>query len=138
MFLVRIGTLAGLMVAAALVSTASAGENPILKTVKASVKDPSKAFTLIVNLQVKEGAGEKFETAFAKARKATRAEKGCIAYDLNRDSKNAGRYMVYERWRNVDALADHLQTTHIATLLGEIGDLLAGPPEASVYAITAE
>ena len=117
--------LANVLLGTTFLSLASAGENPILTTVKATVKDPSKPFTMVVTVQVKEGAGEKFEAAFAKAIKGTREEKGCIAYDLNRDSKTAGRYMVYERWRNVSALADHLKTPHITALLGELGDLAA-------------
>ena len=42
-------------------------------------------------------------TPLAKAAKATRAEKGCIAYDLNRDTEDTARYVVYERWKNVAA-----------------------------------
>jgi quinol monooxygenase YgiN len=113
-------------------------ENPIAAQVKASVKDPGKPFTLVVTLRVKEGAGAKLETAFAKAVKATRLEKGCVTYDLNRDTKTPGQYMVYERWQNLAALEAHLKSQHITALLGEIGDLLDGAPEFRVLVPAGE
>src|SRR5213080_1140158 len=79
-------------------SPAAAGEkeNPILTFVKARVKDQKKPFILVIRLTVKEGSAAKFEETFAKAAKATRAEKGCLNYDLNRDSDDMARYVVYE------------------------------------------
>jgi hypothetical protein len=71
----------------------SAGEkeNPIVATVRKHLTDIDKPFTLVVVVRVKEGTGEKFEKDFAKALTATRKEKGCISYDLNRDLKDAER-----------------------------------------------
>lgn len=106
--------------------------HPIVAAVKAGLKDTSKPFTMLVHVQVKEGNGAKFEEAFTKAIAPTRKEKGCLRYDLSRDLKKPGHYLVYERWQDVDALDAHLKTKHITTLLGEIGELLAGPPEAEV------
>ncbi len=106
--------------------------NPIAAQVKASLKDPGKPFTMVVGLRTKEGAGEKVETAFAPAIKATRGEKGCLAYDLNRDTKAPEQYLVYERWQSLAALEAHLKSPHIATLLAALGDLLAAPPEVRV------
>jgi quinol monooxygenase YgiN len=112
--------------------------HPIVAAVKANLKDPSKPFTMIVHIQVKEGNGAKFEEAFAKAIGPTRKEKGCTRYDLNRDLKKAGHYLIYERWDNIDALDAHLKTKHITTLLMEIGDMLASPPEAEAMLPSGE
>jgi quinol monooxygenase YgiN len=119
---------------------ANSGEkgNPILDAAKANVSDPNKPFTMIVILSVKDGEGKAVEAAFLPAIKATRNEKGCIAYDLNRDLKEPTRYYVYERWQSVAALERHLQTEHIKTLLDNIRDRLAGAPEAKFYAVAAE
>lgn len=107
-------------------------QHPIAAQVKAALKDPAKPFTMLVSLQVKQGQEERFETAFAKARQATRKEKGCLAYDLNRDAKEPTRYLVYERWKGLADLEAHLRTPHITTLLGELKELLAGDPELKV------
>jgi len=106
--------------------------HPIAAQVKADLKDPAKPFTLIIRLQVKDGMQSKFEAAFAKASKETHKEKGCIAYDLSRDTKDGTRYVVYERWKNLAALDAHLKTAYITTLLAELKEFLAAAPEVNV------
>ena len=93
---------------------------------------------MVVYLTVKEGQGKQLEEAFQPAIKATRKEAGCVAYDLNRDVKDATKYSVYERWKSVAALEEHMGTEHIKTLLGKAGDLLAGPPEVKFFVISGE
>src|SRR5262245_40165944 len=122
-----------LIVLLALVVQAPAQENPIEKAVKAALKDPSKPFTMVVHVKIKDGAAAKFEDAFAKAIIGTRKEKGNKAYDLNRSIKSPNEYFVYERWQDFAALQAHLKTPHITTLLSEIGELLDGPPEAKAF-----
>ena len=106
--------------------------HPIAKDVKASLKDPSKPFTILVHLKIKPGTAKKFMAAFAPAIKATLKEKGNIAYQLNRDAKNANEYLVYERWQNLDALNKHLKTKYITKLLEVAKEVLSDPPEVRV------
>ncbi|MBI3823880.1 MAG: antibiotic biosynthesis monooxygenase [Planctomycetes bacterium] len=113
-------------------------ENPIEKEVKASLKDPSKPFVMYVHLKIKEGNAAKFEAAFAKARTATRKEKGNKAYSLTRSTKAPNEYIVYERWDNLAALQAHLKAAHITALLTEVGDMLDGAPAVKVYLPTRE
>ncbi|MBM3994761.1 MAG: antibiotic biosynthesis monooxygenase [Planctomycetes bacterium] len=107
--------------------------NPIEAEVKANLKDLKKPFTMLVIVKIKEGAAEKFESAFVKARVATRKEKGNKAYSLNRSTKAPNEYFVYERWDNFAALQKHLKAPHITALLADIGDLLDGPPQVKVF-----
>jgi quinol monooxygenase YgiN len=113
-------------------------ENPILALVKSRVKDPDKSFTLIVRLQAREGAGDKLEKVFGPAIKATRKEKGCVVYELNRDTRKPSQYLVYERWKNVAALAAHLNSPHIKKLLAELPDVTTGMPEANILVPAGE
>jgi quinol monooxygenase YgiN len=112
--------------------------HPIAVMVKGTLKDPDAPFTLLVRFQAKEGAGEKLEAAFAKAAKATRQEKGCLVYQLNRDVKMPTHYVIYERWQNLAALEAHLKSPHITTLLTEINEIRATPPEAQVLVPVAD
>jgi quinol monooxygenase YgiN len=112
--------------------------NPLVAKVKAELKDPTKPFTLTVQLQAKEGMQAKLEAAFAKAVKETRKEKGCLSYDLNRDAKEPTRYLVYERWKSLADLEAHLNSPHITALLGELKELLVAPPEGKVSVPAAE
>ena len=107
-------------------------ENPVLASVRSRLKNPDKPFTLIVHIQVKEGSGEQFEAAFAKAITGTRKEKGNLVYDLNRDTEKPSRYLVYERWKSLAALEAHLNSPHIKALLAELPKLTEGAPESRV------
>lgn len=46
----------------------------------------------------------------------TRAEDGCLQYELNRDLDNPARLMLIERWRDEAALELHTATPHMARL----------------------
>lgn len=112
--------------------------HPIAAQVAAAVKDPTKPFTLAISLKVKDGTAEKFEAAFARAIEATRKEKGALAYDLNRDPKAAGRYLVYERWKTLADLEAHLASEHLKALGGVLGEVLDGSPEVRVLVPAGE
>jgi quinol monooxygenase YgiN len=113
-------------------------KNPILEAARENVSDPKKPFTMVVMVKVQEGQGKSFEKLFQPAIQATRKEKGCIAYDLNRDLKDATKYYVYERWKSIAALEQHMETEHIKTLLSKLPEVLAGPPEAMFFAVAGE
>ena len=105
---------------------------------KASLKDPTKPFVMYVHVKIKDGTAEKFEKAFAKARTATRKEKGNKAYSLTRSTKTPTEYIVYERWENFAALQEHMKTKHFAALLADVGDMFDGHPEVKVFVPTRE
>lgn len=107
-------------------------ENPIATFVKSRLKAPDKPFTLLVGLKVKVGEEKKLEAAFARAIKATRQEKGCLAYEFNRDTADPTRYLMYERWKSLAALEAHLKTDAIKALLAELPGLTAGAPAPQV------
>jgi quinol monooxygenase YgiN len=131
--------LVGLLFLASAPEGRSGGKsNPILDQAKEKVSDPTKPFTMVVVLTAKDGHGKELETLFQPAIQATRKEKGCIAYDLNRDLKEETKYYLYERWRSIAALEAHMETEHIKTLLGKLGDVVAGPPEVKFYAVAGE
>jgi quinol monooxygenase YgiN len=129
-----------LVVALLLVPPAPAQEkeNPIEKEVKASLKDLTKPFVLYVRIKIKDDTAVKFEAAFAKARTATRKEKGNKAYSLTRSTKVPNEYVVYERWENFAALQSHLKTPHFAALLTEVGDMVDGAPDVKVFLPTRD
>ena len=132
----RLVTLAAVL-AAPLLATAQE-RHPIAAQVAAAVKDPARPFTLVISAKVKDGTADKFEAAFAKAQKETRKEKGCLTYDLNRDPRAAGRYLVYERWKDLAALEAHLTSDHIKALFGEIGPVFDGEPEVKILVPAGE
>src|SRR5688572_26985691 len=134
---VRYTAFALLVGSALLVATTHPGRgqeksSPIAARVKAELKDPSKPFTMLVRIAVKEGTAEKLEAAVKPAVAASIKDKGCLHYAVYREVGGPNRYLVYERWQDFDSLAAHLETPHIRELLDSVRDLLAAPPEVKV------
>jgi quinol monooxygenase YgiN len=113
-------------------------EEPIITFVKSRIHDANKPFTIIVAVQVKDGSGKTFEDAFVKALPLTRKEKGSIGYDLNRDARDSKRYLVYERWKSLADLENHIKTDYIKALLKVFGDVSEGTPELQVLVPVGE
>src|SRR5262249_16768799 len=107
-----LSVLAALVLAAGFSTTLAAEDHPAVALVKAKVKDPSKPFALIVPIRVKAGKEKEFEAAFAVCIAATKQEPGCLAYELNRDADDPTAYVMFEKFKNVAALEDHLKQEH--------------------------
>jgi quinol monooxygenase YgiN len=122
-----------------LVPTARAeDEHPVVKLIKSKVKDPSKTFALIVEFKVKAGKEKEAEAAFAPCLVATRKEPGCIAYYLNRDPDHPELFIMYEQFKGIAAIEEHLKLKHTQTLLTTLGTLTEGEPKLKILNVPAE
>jgi len=54
----------------------------------------------------------------------TRAEAGCVTYDLHVDLEDPCRFVFHELWESEEHLDAHLASDHIAANREAIGDLL--------------
>ena len=115
-----------------------AEEHPIAKAVAAKLTNPKKKFTMIAKLTVKEGEAEKFIAAFAAAVEPVRKEEGCSRYELNQINGEKNSFVMYERWKSLDALKTHLAAEHTKKLLEAVMPLLDGEPEIVVLTPQAE
>jgi len=61
----------------------------------------------------------------------TRAEKGCISYELY-ESDSKGRFYFDEAWESQAALDKHIATPHFKNLEQAIGELLEGSFEVNI------
>ena len=70
--------------------------------------------TIVANIHA---APEKIELVKAELEKlipTTRAEKGCIQYDLHQDNDNPTHFMFYENWDSRELWQDHMNAPHLA------------------------
>ena len=88
---------------------------------------------VVATTQVKPDSRDAFIKGAKECIEATRKEKGCIAYDLNRDLEDPTKFLFYERWQSVDALSTHLNAEHTKKLVGGLGKLLEGAPAFHFY-----
>jgi len=59
----------------------------------------------------------------------TRAEPGCLQYDLYESN---GRFVLFERYEDHDAIGAHQETDHYISYRSAIADLLAEPVSVTV------
>jgi quinol monooxygenase YgiN len=112
-----------------------ADDHPAVALVKSKVKDPAKPFALFVTIKAKAGKEKELEAAFAPCIAATKKEPGCLAYELNRDPDDPITYVMFEKFKNLAALEDHLKQGHTTKLFQAIGPLTDGEVKAKVYTV---
>lgn len=114
-------------------------EHPVITFVKSKLPDAGKPFTIIADLTAHPGHGDEVAAAIvgSGAVSLTRAEPGCLAYDVCQDADSPDHLVVYEQWRDLAALGSHLKTAHFAAVGSAIGGLLAGAPDVRVLAPVA-
>ena len=131
-------TLSAIALAALLTTSIVAAEDhPVVKQMKEKLKHPDKPFTMLVTLQIKVGKEKAFEEAFLEAQKGTKKEKGCIAYEINRDTDHPEVFVLIEKWKNIDGLVDHLTQDHTTKLLKLFGDMVE-KSSIKVYTVPGE
>lgn len=111
-------------------------EHPVVALIRAKMTDLSRPFVLLAELEAQPGRGEDVAAAIVASQVVgrTRAEPGCIAYDLCRDADFPDRFVAYENWRDCESLRNHLATPHFAAVGAALGGLLAAAPVIRVLA----
>jgi len=55
----------------------------------------------------------------------SRAEKGCIQYDMYQSHENPHRFEIFEEWTSEEDLANHCQSPHFLTFKANCDGLIA-------------
>ena len=90
---------------------------------------------VIVTARAREGHEAEVHAALLEAVPPTRAEAGCIQYDLHVGAEDPALIAVYERWADQAALDAHVQTPHARALHAKGRDLLDGKPSMVSYTL---
>lgn len=67
----------------------------------------------------------------------TRAEDGCIAYELFQNNSDPTAFTFVEEWTDDAALDAHLESRHLLEAGIKLGDLLAAEPDIRRYTLLA-
>jgi quinol monooxygenase YgiN len=73
------------------------------------------------------------EVALKQLIAPSRAEPGCLRYELYRGVEDRGLFLIDEEWASEAALDAHAKSPHITKVLAEAGPFLAEPPEIVRY-----
>ena len=85
----------------------------------------SNAVHLLATLHAHPGHGPTLEAALRQLVPVSRAEAGCLQYELHQDRDTPERFYMLEIWRSAAALEHHRQTEHFLRFGREHGHLLA-------------
>ncbi|MDG3088568.1 putative quinol monooxygenase [Vibrio hannami] len=69
--------------------------------------------TIVANIVAKEDNIELVKTELLKLIDITRAEEGCINYDLHQDNENPKHFVFYENWESRELWQIHMGNQHL-------------------------
>jgi quinol monooxygenase YgiN len=85
--------------------------------------------TVIANIKVKPGLEERAKQVLLSAVGPTRAEPGCLTYDLHQSATDPTEFLFHEHWASEDDFKAHAASTaaHRLALREQLRDLVDGP-----------
>lgn len=70
--------------------------------------------TIVANIHAKADKIELIRTELERLIEPTRAEDGCLQYDLHQDNENPAHFLFYENWTSRDLWQKHMNAPHLA------------------------
>ncbi|WP_026709107.1 putative quinol monooxygenase [Flavobacterium frigidarium] len=77
----------------------------------------SNQLTIVARILAKEEKRDLVKVELLKLIDFTRAEKGCINYDLHQDNKDPNLFLFYENWESYELWQIHMGNQHLADYL---------------------
>ena len=70
--------------------------------------------TIVANIKAKADKIDLVKAELLKLIDITRAEEGCINYDLHQDNENPAHFLFYENWESRELCQTHMGNKHLA------------------------
>jgi len=70
--------------------------------------------TIVANIKANEDKIDLVKAELLKLIDITRAEEGCINYDLHQDNDNPAHFVFYENWESRELWQVHMNNQHLA------------------------
>ncbi|AML50145.1 putative quinol monooxygenase [Falsihalocynthiibacter arcticus] len=73
--------------------------------------------TIVANIRANPDQVDLVKAELLKLIDATRAEAGCVNYDLHQDNENPSHFMFYENWDTRELWQTHMNAPHLAAYM---------------------
>ena len=93
--------------------------------------------TVIARIRAKTGRAQRVKEELLKLLAPTRAESGCINFDMHQGTTDPAQFLFLENWTSEAALEAHFETPHIKKWLRQAEGLLAEPLEVTLWSTIA-
>lgn len=85
--------------------------------------------TIVARIKAKPGLVDRMQQDLLSLLTPTRAESGCITFDLLKDTTDPTVFVLYENWKDQAALEAHFQQPYVKQVLQAYEETLAEPIE---------
>lgn len=92
-----------------------------------------KQVTVLARFRANAGMEEQLKQAVMACVAPTRAEAGCINYDLHQRVEDKGDLILYENWRSKEDLNEHLEMPYLQELKAKAEKLCSQPIEITLW-----
>ncbi|MEV4935521.1 antibiotic biosynthesis monooxygenase [Sphingobium sp. LMA1-1-1.1] len=82
--------------------------------------------TNLAEMRAKAGRSEELGAALQRLVAPSRAESGCIIYQIHQGTHDPDLWMVYEVWRSFDDLTEHFSLPHMQAFVASVPELVEG------------
>lgn len=72
------------------------------------------ALTIVAQIKAAPGKEDLVREELKKLIDTTRAEEGCLQYDLHEDNATPGHFVFFENWENRELWRQHMEAPHLA------------------------
>lgn len=81
--------------------------------------------TIVANIKAKPDHLELVKSELLKLIPITRAEAGCLRYDLHQDNVNPAYFLFYETWESRELWQAHMNAPHLAAYMDATDDAVS-------------
>lgn len=89
--------------------------------------------TVVARFTAKRGKEAELKEMLLQLVKPSRADEGCIGYDLHQAFEDPGVFLFYENWQSRELLDRHAASPHVQAFRTGSKPLLAEPPELTLF-----
>ena len=94
-----------------------------------------ESLTVIAHIRARPGQESRVRQVLQGLVSPTRAEAGCINYDLHQSQTDPALFVFYENWASEAHLDAHSKSAHIQSFRKVALEILAGPVEITKWQV---
>lgn len=95
----------------------------------------TRTLRVVAHLKARPDKVDETREALMSMIEPTRAEDGCIVYELMQNNDDPTDFTFVEEWTGDDVLDEHLQRDHIQKVVARADELFAAPPDVRRYTL---
>ncbi len=101
----------------------------VLPTLPAPATGERSPYCVIARHRAKPGRADAYERRMLADLEPTRAEPGALQFHVHRDRFDSNLFVIYEVWRDVDALREHFERPYVRQFVADSAEYIEGDME---------